>query len=144
MEKSLAPEHVENYGERRLSASGRRISVVDDVFGDIQEGGPNYRDVGWIGTAVLMMKTQIGLGVLSIPAVLDVLGMVPGIICLFAIAIITTWSNYMIGQFKLNHRSVYGIDDMGQMVLGRFGKEFFAIAYLLCMYSFHLAFENNI
>jgi hypothetical protein len=24
---------------------GRRISVVDDVFGEIKEGGPNYRDV---------------------------------------------------------------------------------------------------
>ena len=25
--------------------AGRRISVVDDVFGEIVEGGPNYRDV---------------------------------------------------------------------------------------------------
>lgn len=31
--------------ERRYSAQGRRISVVDDVFGEIVEGGPNYRDV---------------------------------------------------------------------------------------------------
>lgn len=32
-------------GERRLSASGRRISAVDDVFGELVEGGPNYRNV---------------------------------------------------------------------------------------------------
>lgn len=38
-----------------------------------------------------MMKTQIGLGVLSIPLVFDTLGMIPGIIILLAIAIITTW-----------------------------------------------------
>lgn len=31
--------------ERRFSASGRRVSITDAVFGDIQEGGPNYRDV---------------------------------------------------------------------------------------------------
>lgn len=31
--------------ERRLSAQGRRISVVDDIFGEIKEGGPNYRNV---------------------------------------------------------------------------------------------------
>ena len=31
---------------RRLSVTGRRISVVDDVFGQIVEGGPNYRNVG--------------------------------------------------------------------------------------------------
>jgi len=44
-----------------------------------------------MGTAILMMKTQIGLGVLSIPLVFDTLGMIPGIIVLLAIAIITTW-----------------------------------------------------
>lgn len=85
-----------------------------------------------MGTAVLMMKTQIGLGVLSIPAVLDVLGMVPGIICLIAIAIITTWSDYMVGVFKLRHRSVYGIDDAGELMFGAIGREAFAVAYVLC------------
>ena len=44
-----------------------------------------------MGTAILMMKTQIGLGVLSIPLVFDTLGMIPNIIVLLAIAIITTW-----------------------------------------------------
>jgi len=66
-----------------------------------------------------MMKTQIGLGVLSIPSVFDVLGMIPGIICLMTIAVITTWSDYMVGVFKLKHRSVYGIDDAGYLMFGR-------------------------
>jgi amino acid permease len=41
-----------------------------------------------MGTSILMMKTQIGLGVLSIPLVFDTLGMISGIIILLAI---TTW-----------------------------------------------------
>lgn len=32
-------------GDRRMSAQGRRVSVVDDIFGEIKEGGPNYRNV---------------------------------------------------------------------------------------------------
>jgi len=44
-----------------------------------------------LGAAILMMKTQIGLGVLSIPLVFDTLGMIPGIVILVSIAIITTW-----------------------------------------------------
>lgn len=32
-------------GDRRMSAQGRRISAVDDIFGEIKEGGPNYRNV---------------------------------------------------------------------------------------------------
>lgn len=31
--------------ERRMSLHGRRISMVDDIFGEIKEGGPNYRNV---------------------------------------------------------------------------------------------------
>lgn len=30
---------------RRYSAEGHRVSVVDDVFGEIVDGGPNYRAV---------------------------------------------------------------------------------------------------
>jgi hypothetical protein len=79
-----------------------------------------------------MMKTQIGLGVLAIPSVLDVLGMIPGTIILLAIAAITTWSDYYIGVFKLRHRSVYGIDDAGQKFAGRIGREVLGAAFVLC------------
>lgn len=79
-----------------------------------------------------MMKTQIGLGVLSIPAVFDVLGIIPGVICLITIAGITTWSDYIVGVFKLRHREVYGIDDAGGKMFGRIGKEVFGVAFVLC------------
>ncbi|KAF5007147.1 hypothetical protein FDECE_6500 [Fusarium decemcellulare] len=98
----------------------------DAVFGDITEEGPNYRNVGWIGTVGLMLKTQFGLGVLSIPSVLNTLGIIPGVICVCAISAITTWSNYIVGQFKIKHREVYGIDDAGDLMFGRIGREFLA------------------
>lgn len=82
-----------------------------------------------------MMKTQIGLGVLSIPRVFHILGMIPGVICLLSIAGITTWSNYMVGAFKLKHRSVYGIDDAGGLMFGRVGREFFGLVFILCKFS---------
>ncbi|KAI8665381.1 hypothetical protein LRP88_04112 [Fusarium phalaenopsidis] len=103
----------------------------DAVFGEITDKGPNYRNVGWIGTVALMMKTQIGLGVLSIPAVFHSLGLVPGLIALIAIAVITTWSGYVVGTFKLRHPEVYGIDDAGALMFGRAGREVFGIAFCL-------------
>ncbi|KAL5051766.1 hypothetical protein BDW71DRAFT_194008 [Aspergillus fruticulosus] len=71
------------------------------------------------------MKTQIGLGALSIPSALDTLGLIPGLICMLAIAVITTWSDYMIGVFKLNHRQVHSIANAGGLMFGRFGRLFF-------------------
>lgn len=78
-----------------------------------------------------MTKTQIGLGVLSIPAAFDSLGIVPGIICLITVSAITTWSDYTIGTFKRNHPAVYGIDDAGYLMFGAVGREILAVAYML-------------
>ncbi|WWC94410.1 hypothetical protein V866_001252 [Kwoniella sp. B9012] len=109
-------------------------AVTDAVFGEIHEDGPNYRNVGWLGTAVLMMKTQVGLGVLGIPYVLQTLGLVPGIICLLAVATITTWSDYVVGAFKLNHPEVYGVDDVGFLLFrGALGREVIGAAFWLYM-----------
>lgn len=78
------------------------------------------------------MKTQIGLGVLSIPAALDTLGMIPGVIILVFMAVITTWSNYIIGVFKMQHPSIYSIDDVGEMLFGRVGRLLFGTIFCLC------------
>ncbi|RJE23743.1 hypothetical protein PHISCL_03936 [Aspergillus sclerotialis] len=107
-------------------------AVYDDVFGEVTEDGPNYRNVGFVGTVILMMKTQIGLGVLAIPSALDALGMVPGIICLVAMAVITTWAGYIIGAFKLQHRQVYSIDDAGSIMFGVTGRAVLSAGF--CLY----------
>lgn len=79
-----------------------------------------------------MIKTQVGLGILSIPSAFHTLGIIPGIICLIVIGAITTWSDYVIGTFKLSHREVYGIDDAGGILFGRVGREVLGIGFALC------------
>ncbi|KAB8204818.1 transmembrane amino acid transporter protein-domain-containing protein [Aspergillus parasiticus] len=79
-----------------------------------------------------ILDTLFGLGVLSIPQILDSLGLIPGIICLLAVAIITTWSNYVIGTFKLRHPEVYANDDAGKLLFGRGGREVLVVA--VCIY----------
>lgn len=79
-----------------------------------------------------MLKTQFGLGVLSIPGVFDSLGIVPGVICLCAIAGILTWSNYVIGTFKRQHPEVYAVDDAGELMFGRVGREALGAGICIC------------
>lgn len=79
-----------------------------------------------------MAKTQIGLGVLSIPSIFNSLGLIPGVILLVTISGITTWSGYYIGVFKRRHGAVYGIDDVGFLLFGRVGREVFGLAFTLC------------
>ncbi|KAJ4252319.1 hypothetical protein NW762_010916 [Fusarium torreyae] len=124
--KSQDPESL---GRPPSKTGSANEATNDAVFGEITEDGPNYRSLGWIATAALMSKTMIGLGVLSIPKAFDTLGLIPGTLCLLAISAITSWSNYMVGSFKLNHRDVYAIDDVGYKLFGRFGREFLGSAY---------------
>lgn len=92
----------------------------------------HFSQVGWLGTTALMMKTQIGLGVLSMPLVFATVGLIPGNILLVVMAGITTWSDYMVGVIKLHHPDVYGIDDVGRILFGRIGYELFGAAYAIC------------
>ena len=80
-----------------------------------------------------MMKTQIGLGILSVPGAFEGLGIITGVICLCAVSGITTWSACTIGTFKLRHREIYGIDDVGYLIFGQFGRAILSIAFCLCM-----------
>lgn len=86
-----------------------------------------------------MTKTQIGLGVLSIPSSFDTLGIIPGIICLCTIGVMTTWSSYMVGVFKANHPAVYTIDDAGYEMFGKIGRNFLAVAFMLSKSSNNLS-----
>ncbi|KAF5022675.1 hypothetical protein F66182_5223 [Fusarium sp. NRRL 66182] len=131
LKKDEVPSDMEGYDLRHTPSQEGQTHVDDAVFGEVSEGGPNYRNVGWIATVALMTKTQIGLGVLSIPQTFDSLGMIPGIICLLTVAVITTWSDYMIGVFKRKHPEVYGIDDAGYIMFGRVGREVIATVFML-------------
>ncbi|ORY89303.1 putative amino acid transporter [Leucosporidium creatinivorum] len=82
------------------------------------------------------MKTQIGLGVLSIPYVLSVFGWVPGIILLLAVAAITTWADLEFGgRWKRAHPESYSVSDVGSIVAGRWGREFCGWIYFLYQVS---------
>ncbi|KAG9254326.1 transmembrane amino acid transporter protein-domain-containing protein [Emericellopsis atlantica] len=113
-------------------------SKIDDaevqqshVFGDRTDGGPDYRNVGWLGTVALMMKTQIGLGILTIPASFHALGLIPGIILLCFIAVLTGWASHVIGTFKHRHFETYGIDDAARLLFGRAGFEVFGCIFVI-------------
>lgn len=82
-EKDLVPIEVEESSATDLEARSEDGPIVDAVFGLQDENGPAYRSLGWIGAAVLMTKSQIGLGVLTIPSTLTVVGVIPGMIIIF-------------------------------------------------------------
>ncbi|TXT07526.1 hypothetical protein VHUM_03246 [Vanrija humicola] len=72
-----------------------------------------------------MTKANLGLGVLSIPVVFSILGIVPGIIIIVVIECILVYCASFLGPFKMLHPEVYGLADAGFVFGGRWGREIF-------------------
>jgi amino acid permease len=82
-----------------------------------------------IKSSCFLINLQIGIGVLALPNTLHAIGMIPGIICILASGLITTYLDTVIGTFKRGHPEVYSIADTGYVMFGRFGKELFGGMY---------------
>lgn len=63
------------------------------------------------------------------PRTLHTIGLVPGILVIFGVALITTWADMIIGVFKKAHPSVYTLADVGQILFGKTGREIMGFAY---------------
>ncbi|KAL1412208.1 hypothetical protein Q8F55_003219 [Vanrija albida] len=108
--------------------------AVDAVFGALDGSTQSYRSVTTLGAFALISKANIGLGVLSIPFVFQVLGIVPGIICILVIQTMIGYAATTIGPFKLNHPEVYGVADAGFVFGGRWTKEvLYGFFYMICV-----------
>ncbi|KAF3987335.1 hypothetical protein FT663_02924 [Candidozyma haemuli var. vulneris] len=140
-------------GDVVISPQISRFSEFDtgehNVF-VVQEEGPDFRGVTCFGAAVLIAKAQFGLGVLGIPQTFVALGIVPGLICLLALCALSTWTGYIVGQFRLNHPQVYSIGDAAEIMFGKVGREvmggafwlYYALVYGASLLTLSIAFNT--
>lgn len=96
-----------------------------------EEGEPNYRAVGVFSAFVLLLKSQIGLGVLALPQTFSILGIVPGLIVIIAIGLITTYADIILGDFAVHYGSVHNLGDVGFILGGTLGREVLGTGYML-------------
>lgn len=78
-----------------------------------------------------MVAETISLGILSLPAAVAKLGLVPAIIILIGLGILASYTGYVIGQYKIRHPHISSIADAGEVLMGRFGRELFTVANIL-------------
>lgn len=90
--------------------------VPSNIF---SEGGKNYRTMGRWDAAFVLITNQVGLGVLSLPGVLQVIGIVPGIIAIIGLGILSTYTAYVLLQFYRRHPHVVNMVDMARVVGGK-------------------------
>jgi amino acid permease len=80
-----------------------------------------------------MIAENVSLGVLALPQALAILGLVPGLLLIFFLGLVATYTGWIIGEFKLAHPSVQNFADVGMMIAGPFGREVLAVGQILIL-----------
>lgn len=110
------PEHELPPSEEDVSVREETTEAPANIF---SEGGKNYRTMGRWDTALVLITNQVGLGILSLPAQLQTLGIVPGVIAIIGIGLLSTYTAYELLQFYRKYPHVVNIVDMARVVGGR-------------------------
>ncbi|GIJ98162.1 hypothetical protein Aspvir_000277 [Aspergillus viridinutans] len=129
----------ETYKEQPETAGG-------EPFGDEEGAEVRYRTLEWWfvspGSAesrrslidmTFMLAGGTSLGMLSLPSAVATLGIVPGVILIVGIAIVTIYTGYVMGQFRVRYQRVHSIADAGEVLFGWIGREVLGTGLLLCL-----------
>ncbi|KAJ5490532.1 Amino acid transporter transmembrane [Penicillium expansum] len=102
-----------------------------DAFGDESNAEIKYKVLKWWQGGLLMVAETISLGILSLPAAIAGIGLVPGLIILVGLGLLSTYTGYVIGQFKWRYPHISSMADAGEVLMGGFGRELFGTGQLL-------------
>ncbi|KAG6306297.1 hypothetical protein E4U45_007401 [Claviceps purpurea] len=125
--KEHTPEQESSHGDDNAPAPSTRQGIASIHETDEQpgtaanifsQGGQNYRTMGRWATALVLASNQVGLGILSLPKVLDVLGLLPGVAAILSLGIISWYTAYELLQFYRKHPHVVNMADMARVVGG--------------------------
>ncbi|KAG6044249.1 hypothetical protein E4U39_003554 [Claviceps sp. Clav50 group G5] len=98
-----APAPFTRQGMASIHESDEQPGTAANIF---SQGGQNYRTMGRWDTALVLASNQVGLRILSLPKVLDVLVLLPGVAAILCLGIISWYSAYELVQFYRKHPHV--------------------------------------
>ena len=70
-----------------------------------------------------MIAEIVSNGMLSLPAALAVVGIVPGVILIVFLGVFATFTSFLLIDFKLRHPEVHNMGDAGKILFGPIGRE---------------------
>ncbi|PYI25616.1 amino acid transporter [Aspergillus indologenus CBS 114.80] len=131
-ELNHAPQYDVALHDKEEKQEDRKGSpIYQDTFGDEEYAEVKYKVLSWWQCGFLMVAETVSLGILSLPAVVGVLGLVPAIILLLGLGLLATYTGYTIGQFRWAYPHIQNMADAGEVLFGSFGREFFGTGQLL-------------
>ncbi|QSZ34471.1 hypothetical protein DSL72_006065 [Monilinia vaccinii-corymbosi] len=140
----IASNNVRGQSIQDDESSDVKVAEVLDAYGNEEGAEVQYKTMTWWQGALVMIAENISLGILSLPAVLAKCGLIGGLIAIIGLGIFSTYSGYVLWQFKMRFPQVTSYVDIGGVLFGSWGREIFGVAYVIycifCMASHLLTF----
>ncbi|KAJ5463386.1 Amino acid transportertransmembrane [Penicillium sp. IBT 31633x] len=105
--------------------------VRQDAFGDEEFAEVKYKTLKWWQCGLLMVAETVSLGVLSLPAAVAALGIVPSVLVLVFLGGLATYTGYVIGQMKWKYPHITTVADAAEIIAGKWGREFIGAAFVI-------------
>ncbi|OJJ84382.1 uncharacterized protein ASPGLDRAFT_47263 [Aspergillus glaucus CBS 516.65] len=106
-------------------------SAQIDPFGAEDSAEIKYKTLTWWQTGIIMIAETVSLGVLSLPAAVASIGMAPAVVLIFGLGVISTYSGYLIGQFRQKYPFIHSMADAGDILMGPVGRNVLEMGQLL-------------
>lgn len=135
---SLRNVDTEANGELSINNDATNIGVFGHAAA---AGGAQYRVMGRWKTGFVFIQAEVGIGVLSLPYVLSVLGLIPGLIAIALIGLVGVWTGYVILLYWQKHRHC---DNLIDALLQLGGKPLATIGYIGLILNLTLACGSSV
>ncbi|KAH8173717.1 transmembrane amino acid transporter protein [Sarocladium implicatum] len=130
-------DSIQKMSEKTPAAGEVDASYDDNVKPEsTEESGEvfqqaQYRALGWIQTAIILMKLCFATGVLAIPSAFSIVGYGPGVVLLLFWGALTTYYAYIMYVFRMKYAGVHNIADAAGLMGGPIARELAGAIFLL-------------
>jgi amino acid permease len=114
---------VEAYG----TVTSAKDPQYEPTTGTVKPAGT----LGPYQAAIIFITNEVGIGILSLPAAFDTLGLIPGLIALLAMGTLSLYAAYNLVQFYRRYPHVVNIVDYGRVIGGKPLEIIFAIGFII-------------
>ena len=110
------------------------VSDIQNASKRPQGDGPGSKKKLTTSQAVIIFVTnEVGIGMLSLPSALNVLGFFPGILCIIVMGMLSLYTAYNLIQYWRKYPYMLNIVDYGRVLGGPWVEGVFAIGFLINM-----------
>lgn len=82
-------------------------------------GGEQFRVLGKWKTGIVLIHTEVGIGILALPSVLARLGLIPGLISILGIGILSTYTAYVMLLYWRRYPHIDNLPDALRVLSGK-------------------------